>query len=99
VPAELGRLNEQRGERLHPPVDRDMIDLDASLGQQLLSVPVRSPYRKYQRTATVITSGGNRNPAKLDLGAGSRTRQRRINTACPKPQRWTQQCRYGRCSP
>jgi hypothetical protein len=31
----------------------------------------------------VITSGGNRNPAKLDVGAGNRTRQERINTACP----------------
>jgi hypothetical protein len=31
----------------------------------------------------MISSGGNRNPAKLDLGAGSRKRQRRINTACP----------------
>ncbi|HEX8933374.1 MAG TPA: hypothetical protein VF788_04115, partial [Pseudonocardiaceae bacterium] len=32
---------------------------------------------------TVITSGGNRKPVKLDLGAGGRERLRRINTACP----------------
>jgi hypothetical protein len=39
VPAGPGRLNEQRGKPLHPPVDRDMIDLDAPLGQQLRYFP------------------------------------------------------------
>src|SRR5918992_5690403 len=30
----------------------------------------------------MITSGGNRKPAKLDLGAGTRIRRRRITSAC-----------------
>jgi hypothetical protein len=33
-------LGELRGEALDPPVDRDVIDLDPALGQQLLDVPV-----------------------------------------------------------
>jgi hypothetical protein len=33
----------------------------------------------------MITSDGNRNPTKPDLGAGSRTGQRRISSACPSP--------------
>ncbi|MGH3779748.1 MAG: hypothetical protein ACRDRO_03720 [Pseudonocardiaceae bacterium] len=33
----------------------------------------------------MITSGGNRNPAKLDLGAGGLERLRRITTAWPEP--------------
>jgi hypothetical protein len=40
VPTGPGRINQQRGEPLHPPIDRDMIDLDAPLSQQLLYVPV-----------------------------------------------------------
>jgi putative transposase len=31
----------------------------------------------------MITSGGNRNPANPDLGAGTRAGRRRINPACP----------------
>jgi hypothetical protein len=59
VPAWSGGAGEQRREPLRPPVaDRDMIDLDTAFGQQLLDVAVDSPYRKYHRTATVITSGG-----------------------------------------
>jgi hypothetical protein len=30
----------------------------------------------------VITSGGKRNPAKLDLNAGTRRQRRRIDQAC-----------------
>jgi hypothetical protein len=36
-----GSLGEQRREPLHPPVDDDVVDLDAALGQQLLHVAVR----------------------------------------------------------
>ena len=36
-----GGLGEQRGEALHPPVDGDMVDLDAALGEELLDVAVR----------------------------------------------------------
>jgi len=37
-----GRLNQQRREALHPPVHRDVINLDAAFGQQLLDVPDRT---------------------------------------------------------
>jgi hypothetical protein len=37
---------------------------------------------KYQRTATMITSDGNRNPAKLDRCGDTRTSWRRISPAC-----------------
>jgi hypothetical protein len=36
-----GSLGEQRREPLHPPVDRDVVDLHAAFGQQLLHVAVR----------------------------------------------------------
>ena len=38
--ARPGRLDELRGEPLHPPVDRDVIDDHATLGEQLLDVAV-----------------------------------------------------------
>ncbi len=34
------RVDEHFGEGLHPPVDRDMVDLDAALGKQLLHIAV-----------------------------------------------------------
>jgi hypothetical protein len=37
-----------------------MVDLDATLGEQLLDVAVGSPKRRYQRTASTMTSGGKR---------------------------------------
>jgi hypothetical protein len=37
--------------------------------------------RKYQRTATTITSGGNRNPANADVGANRWPRQVEVFTA------------------
>jgi hypothetical protein len=38
-----GGLGQQRREPLHPPVDRDVVDLDAPFGEQLLDVTVRQP--------------------------------------------------------
>jgi hypothetical protein len=40
VPAGACRINQQRGEPLHPPVDGNMINHDAPLGQQLLHIAV-----------------------------------------------------------
>jgi hypothetical protein len=40
----------------------------------------RNPKR--ERTASVITSGGKRNPAKPDVDTGTRREQRRIDQAC-----------------
>ena len=36
-----GSLDQQRREPLDPPVDGDVVDLDAALGEQLLHVAVR----------------------------------------------------------
>ncbi len=49
-----------------------MVHLDAAFGEQLLDVTVDNEYRTYQRTASVITSGGKRNPANSDPGAATR---------------------------
>ena len=38
VPGEAGGIREQGREPLHPPVDGDVIDLDTSLGKQLLDI-------------------------------------------------------------
>jgi hypothetical protein len=43
---------------MHPAVEGHLVDLDAPLGKQLLRVPVPSPNRRYQRTASTITSAG-----------------------------------------
>ncbi|OHV31447.1 hypothetical protein CC117_25920 [Parafrankia colletiae] len=40
VPVGPGRVHEQGREALYPPVDRDVIDLEAVFGQELLDVPV-----------------------------------------------------------
>jgi hypothetical protein len=71
-----GGLSEQRREPLHPPVDGDVVDSDAALGEQLLHVAVGEAEARYQRTASTITSGGKQKPAKADRGMGSgRTRR------------------------
>lgn len=44
---------------------------------------VRAPGKQVPATATMITSGGKRNPAKPERGGGTRRKQRRIATACP----------------
>jgi hypothetical protein len=41
VAARSGSLDELRGEALHPPLNADMINGYAALGQQLLDIPVR----------------------------------------------------------
>jgi hypothetical protein len=43
VAARSGGVEEQRREALHRPVDRDVVDIDTSLGEQLLDVPVGEP--------------------------------------------------------
>jgi hypothetical protein len=60
MPKRTGGVGEQRREPLHPPVHRHVVDIDAARGQQLLDVPIREPVPGYERTATVITSDGNR---------------------------------------
>ena len=66
MPAGPGDVDQLGAEPLHPPVDRDVIHDDAAFGKEILHVAVGQAVRRYQRTASMITSGGNRNPAKLD---------------------------------
>ena len=40
VAARPGGLDELQGEPLHPPVDGDVVSLDAAFGEQLLDVTV-----------------------------------------------------------
>jgi hypothetical protein len=51
VPARPGRIGEPRREALHPPVHRDVIDLDTTLRQQFLNVAIRQaePQRPTRR--------------------------------------------------
>ena len=81
MPAGPGRVDQQRSKPLHPTVNGHMIDRDPAFSQQLLHVP-ESPYRRYHRTATRITSGGNRKPAKLDPEADTLQQRRGISPAC-----------------
>jgi hypothetical protein len=41
-------------------MDRNVIDLDAAFSEEFFDVAVRDPYRRYQRTASMMTSDGNR---------------------------------------
>jgi hypothetical protein len=41
VPAGAGGFGELRSEPMDPPVDRDVVDLDSSLGEELFDVPIR----------------------------------------------------------
>ena len=43
MPTGPRRINQQRSEPQHSPVDRDMIDRDTPFGQQLFDVAVRQP--------------------------------------------------------
>jgi hypothetical protein len=69
-------LDQERREPLHPPEDRDVVDVDASLGEQLLDVAVRQVVRRYQRTARMMTSRGNRKPANDLETSGANARRR-----------------------
>jgi hypothetical protein len=40
VPSRLGRIDQLRGEPLHPPEQGHVIHLDAALGEELVQVPV-----------------------------------------------------------
>jgi len=59
MPAGPGGLGQQRREAQHPPVDGDVVGLDPTLGEELLEVAVGQAKRRYQRTASTITSDGN----------------------------------------
>jgi len=72
VAAWLGSVGEQRREPLDPPVDADMVDLDAALGEQFLNVAVRQGEAQIPADRDDDDVGWNREPAKADrtMGAG-----------------------------
>ena len=43
MPAGSGRVDEQRGEPLHPAVDSDVINGDTAFGQQFFDVAIGKP--------------------------------------------------------
>lgn len=43
VPTGAGRVERARGEPLHPPVEGDVVHVDAILGEELFEVPVGQP--------------------------------------------------------
>jgi hypothetical protein len=63
MPIKPGRV-QQRAEAPHPPVHRDVIDLDATLGEQLLHVPIGQAEPQIRPTAGTITSGGKPEPGE-----------------------------------
>jgi hypothetical protein len=44
VPAWPRRLDDERGEALHPPVDSDVVELDAAFSQELYDVAALRNY-------------------------------------------------------
>jgi hypothetical protein len=41
MPGRSGRINQLGGESLDPPIQGDVIDVEAALGEELLQIPVR----------------------------------------------------------
>jgi hypothetical protein len=76
VATRSGSIDEERRGALHQPVHGDVVDLDATLAQELLEGAVGQPENGgYQRTARTITSGGNRKPLKAELEPGETGRR------------------------
>jgi hypothetical protein len=74
VAAGPGSLGQQGREALDPAVDRDVVYLDAAFWMpRSANSSSMSRYdsakRRYQRTASTITSDGKRKPAKVERGA------------------------------
>ena len=66
VPSRPGRVDQQRREPPHPPIQGHVVNFNATLGEKLFEVPVGQPVPEYQRTANKITSGGKRKPMNPD---------------------------------
>ena len=60
VSARSCRIDQHGSETLDPAVDRDVIHFGTAFGEKIFNVAVRQPVSGYQRTASMITSGGNR---------------------------------------
>jgi hypothetical protein len=69
-----------------PTDTRDVVDLDATLGEQFLDVALRQPEAQLPTDSQDDHSGGNRKPAKADGGTGPR-RGRVLMPAVSPPRR------------
>jgi hypothetical protein len=74
VPPRPGGLDELRREALNPPVDGDVIDQDAALGEQFLYIAVG------QAVAQVPADGQGESPQP---GSGSQRTQKTIQATSP----------------
>jgi hypothetical protein len=52
-------------------IHRDVVDLDATLGESSSTWRYDNPKRRYQRTSSKFTSGGKPRPEKVDRGTGA----------------------------
>ena len=78
-------------EALNPPVEGDVINADASFGEEFFEITIGKVVAEYQRTVTMITSGGKRKPANADKPTRWTRQPRRsfITTALPTTDGWT----------
>ena len=85
IPAIADRLGQQRSEPVHPPVDRDVIDVDTALGQQLLDIAVGQP----EPQGTTGPPGGNWNRANAEREvATGRALMERMPESLPRLPDW-----------
>jgi hypothetical protein len=69
VPAGPGRIDQQRGEPVHPAINRDVVNSDAALGQQLFDVSVGQPVARGRPSGEVSLawSCSRRPPPEPDM--------------------------------
>jgi hypothetical protein len=66
MPTRSRGINELGRERPHPAADRDVVDLDAPIGEQLLHVAVGQATAQITAHPAAITPPGNGEPAGID---------------------------------
>src|SRR3954468_4132133 len=74
VPRWPGRADQQRREPLHPPVEGDVVDLDATLSEKLLKIPVRQPVAEIPAHRQQGHLGRETEPAEARRHPQSRSR-------------------------
>ena len=79
VSAGAGGLGQQRREPLEPPLHADMVDVYARSASSSSTSRQDRPKRRYQRTATTMTSGRKRKPAKAERGGIDRWSGKRFS--------------------
>ena len=90
VTASSRRLDDERGEALHPPVDGDVINLDAAFGEQFFDISVRESVAEVPAHRQQDHVG--REP-ETNKRRGSRTATtNHPGTLRPAPNPSTQQC-------